>query len=194
MNNVHLYFSVDKQNLHIETVYKLVEKTINYVEAHFDLSSDWEEFELIEAVWSGGGHDIVTPMLHDSVIVPFEVLQKPGVVKVNLVGCDISEETVEKRLTTKQIPCLQVKSTALVNGENSGKPTPTDFEQFVAEVEDDAERAEEAANRAETAKEIIVGDMEFYIDEHGHLQFSWETNLPVRFYLKDGHLYLEEDY
>ena len=74
--------------------------------------------------------------------------------------------------------------------------TPSQFEQFVEVVKNDADRAyseadraTDEANRAEQAAGQS-GYMFFHIDENGHLIYERTDNVDVDFYLLNGHLYV----
>lgn len=125
-------------------------KTVSYIEAHFDLGQNWSGYDSIEAVW---WNDYVRPVrtvldTEGICIVPPEVLTKKGVVYVNLVGVISSGNTLTDRLTTHPITALTNKFNAQL-GEGATTPlTPSEYEQFVATVKADADRAETAKEDA----------------------------------------------
>lgn len=125
-------------------------KTVSYIEAHFDLGQNWSGYDSIEAVW---WNDYVRPVrtvldTEGVCIVPPEVLMRKSVVYVNLVGVIASGNTLTDRLTTHPITALTNKFNAQL-GEGTTTPlTPSEYEQFVATVKADADRAEDAKDDA----------------------------------------------
>ena len=189
-------------------------KTVSYIEAHFDLGQNWSGYDSIEAVW---WNDYVRPVrtvldTEGVCIVPPEVLMRKSVVFVNLVGVISSGNTLTDRLTTHPITALTNKFNAQL-GEGTTTPlTPSEYEQFVATVKADADRAEDAkegargyaesasasaesaeewADKAEQSAED-AGYMEFHIDDNGHLIYERTSNVDqIDFSLVNGHLILE---
>lgn len=125
-------------------------KTVSYIEAHFDLGQNWSGFDSVEAVW---WNDYVRPVrtvldTEGVCVVPPEVLMRKSVVYVNLVGVIASGNTLTDRLTTVPITALTVKFNAQL-GEGTTTPlTPSEYQQFVATVKADADRAEDAKDDA----------------------------------------------
>ena len=189
-------------------------KTVSYIEAHFDLGQNWSGYDSIEAVW---WNDYVRPVrtvldTEGVCVVPPEVLLRKSVVYVNLVGVISSGNTLTDRLTTHPITALTNKFNAQL-GEGTTTPlTPSEYEQFVASVKADADRAEaakeeargyaeDASASAESAEEWAdkaeqaasdAGYMEFHIDDNGHLIYERTSNVDqIDFELVNGHLILE---
>ena len=125
-------------------------KTVSYIEAHFDLGDNWDGYDSIEAVWWNDRTRPIRTVLDTEgiCIVPPEVLTKKGEVYVNLVGVISSGNTLTDRLTTHPITALTNKFNAQL-GEGTTTPlTPSEYEQFVASVKADADRAEDAKDSA----------------------------------------------
>lgn len=151
MNKQIITFDANEQSL-IKTggldIY--ASKTVSYIEAHFDLGQNWSGYDSVEAVW---WNDYVRPVrtvldTEGVCIVPPEVLTKKGEVYVNLVGVISSGNTLTDRLTTHPITALTNKFNAQL-GEGTTTPlTPSEYEQFVASVKADADRAETAKEGA----------------------------------------------
>ena len=125
-------------------------KTVSYIEAHFDLGQNWSGYDSIEAVW---WNDYVRPVrtvldTEGVCIVPPEVLMRKSVVYVNLVGVIASGNTLTDRLTTVPITALTVKYDAQLGAGSTTPITPSEYEQFVATVKADADRAEDAKDDA----------------------------------------------
>lgn len=125
-------------------------KTVSYIEAHFDLGQNWSGYDSVEAVW---WNDYVRPVrtvldTEGVCIVPTEVLMRKSVVFVNLVGVIAEDDVLTDRLTTHPITALTNKFNAQL-GEGTTTPlTPSEYEQFVATVKADADRAEDAKDSA----------------------------------------------
>lgn len=125
-------------------------KTVSYIEAHFDLGQNWSGYDSIEAVW---WNDYVRPVrtvldTEGICVVPTEVLLRKGAVYVNLVGVISSDNVLTDRLTTHPITAFCNKFDAKL-GEGTTTPlTPSEYEQFVASVKADADRAETAKEDA----------------------------------------------
>ena len=215
MDKQIITFSANQQHLHKTGGLDIfATKTVSYIEAHFDLGDNWDGYDSIEAVW---WNDYVRPVrtvldTEGVCIVPTEVLLRKSVVFVNLVGVIASGNTLTDRLTTHPITALTNKFNAQL-GEGTTTPlTPSEYEQFVATVKADADRAEDAKDSArgyaesasasaESAEEWAdkaeqsaedAGYMEFHIDDNGHLIYERTSNVDqIDFSLVNGHLILE---
>ena len=130
--------------------------TVSYIDAEFDLGDNWQGYDSIEAVWHMNGlEDIATTLDHDGMCeVPHEMVRQLGYVKVNLVGTTSNGNEVVERLTTFTITALAMTGEARITGGNTVPVTPSQFEQFVALVSDDASKAEASASAsAQSASE-----------------------------------------
>ena len=125
---------------------------VSYIEAHFDLGANWSGYDSVRAVWSNDNNmtTISTVLDADGVcIVPFEVLKTKGIVKVNLVGSISVSGVLTDRLTTFPCEAVKVTAKAKIEGSETQPITPSQFEQFVEAVKEDADRAEQGAESAE---------------------------------------------
>ena len=77
------------------------------------------------------------------------MLQYVGEVRVGLVGTNVSGDAVSERLTTYPILAFTVNADTQVEGSEEQLVTPTQFEQFVEAVHDDALSAAETASDSE---------------------------------------------
>ncbi|MBQ1297702.1 MAG: hypothetical protein IIY21_26930 [Clostridiales bacterium] len=123
---------------------------VSYIEAHFELGTNWSGFDSVSAVWfSDSVEKIKTIVDTDGLcIVPHELLVKKGTVRVNLVGSISSEGEVIDRLTTYPAYALMVDADAMIDGSETSPITPSQFEQFAEAVKADADRAEVAKDSA----------------------------------------------
>ena len=167
MEKTILNFKADGQKLTVDKADGFAVNTVNYIEAHFELGNNWD-FEIVRAVWTNKVVTIATQLVNGVCIVPWELLTKKYPVRVNLVGSVFDGSTLADRLTTEQIVAFTLNKDALISGNEESEITPTIFEQFVAEVKADADRAEASAARAEEAESHITR-ISFHIDENGCL-------------------------
>ena len=151
MDKQIITFSANQQHLHKTGGLDIfATKTVSYIEAHFDLGDNWDGYDSIEAVWWNDRTRPIRTVLDTEgiCIVPPEVLTKKGEVYVNLVGVISTNDTLTDRLTTHPITALTNKFNAQL-GEGTTTPlTPSEYEQFVASVKADADRAEDAKDSA----------------------------------------------
>lgn len=154
MNTSVITFQVDEQIL-IKTggVDDFASDPYSYVVAEFTLGQNWDSFDSVRAIFSTR-HTIKQAVLNHEgkCIVPWEVLTKRDEVKVNLVGSIVEDLVLTDRLTSFAITALNVTQDVPVC---AGDPpiSPSQFEEFVAIVKDDADRAEDAKTAAETAQD-----------------------------------------
>lgn len=121
-----------------EEIDEYVSDTVHYIKAEFTLGENWTEFDIVQAVWARGSQLVCTILdSNNSCMVPPEVLTETGVVWVNLVGTNVADDEVENRLTTCKAKALKVKYNANICEHESEEVTPSQFEQFIAIVEDD---------------------------------------------------------
>lgn len=164
MEKITLHFQVDKQSLTIDTVPKIVSKTINYVDARFDLSEEWQSFDIIQAIFSRNEEHVAVNVINGYCIVPSKVLDDTGLIRVNLVGSVIQDSELIARLTTAPIIALKIGKDAYVDGGEDEKITPSQFEEFVATVKNDTAAAVEAKDIAVDAKDETVSAKNIAVD------------------------------
>ena len=83
--------------------------TINYIEARFNLSDTWAGYTECFAVWYNGRTKKETPIDESGVIViPREVLEQPGTLKVNLCFNHTDSNGLTARLTSRPVEVLQL--------------------------------------------------------------------------------------
>ena len=146
-----IYFKVSGQSL-MKTggLSTYASDTVEYIQAEFTLSDEWKEYDSVRAVWQNG--DIVAPpSVLDSegkCIVPFEVLAERGRVTVNLVGSSANGIILTKRITSYIVTAFMVTVKVNIDGSDPQTITPSQFEQFVEAVKDNADRAEAGAGEA----------------------------------------------
>ena len=150
MENRTINLYANNQTLVIDKVIEIVSDTENYIYANVDLGENWQSFDSVRVIWSHGV-DVAMVLNNGRCKVPADVIADMGVVKVNLVGSNVENDVLVDRLTTEQIPAILVKQNVPIDGTDPQEITPSQFEQFVEAVKDDADRAEQSASEAETS-------------------------------------------
>ena len=155
----NVQFKVSEQSL-VKTggIFTYASDTVEYIKADFTFDDSWDSYESIKAIWQNGAVTKSSPLnSRGSCTVPSEVVTDKGTVKVNLVGTTVADDVVSKRITTFQINAFTVTAKVNVDGGSSQPITPSEYEQFVASVKADADRAEAgataSANSAQSASE-----------------------------------------
>ena len=154
MEKTIITFSANEQRL-IKTggIECYASNIVSYIEAHFDLGTNWSGYDSVRAVWSNDNNmtTISTVLDADGVcIVPFEVLKTKGIVKVNLVGSISVSDVLTDRLTTFPCEAVKVTAKAKIEGSETQPITPSQFEQFVAVVISEVEKVTGMTAQAET--------------------------------------------
>ena len=139
MDKQIITFSANEQNLvRIGGEYHYSSNKVSYIGAHFDLGANWDGFDSVRAVWFTDCINGISTVLdgEGNCTVPTEVLKKKDRVFVNLVGSIVSNGELTDRLTTYPAVALVVDSNAKVDSTETAPVTPSQFEQFVAIVQD----------------------------------------------------------
>ena len=137
MDNVTLNFTANHQSLTGSYPFKMSSNTVSYVIAVFNLGDGWnpEEYDAICAAWKTDFFKIMTILdVNGTCIVPHEVLSKRANVYVNLVGYKSIDGELKERLTTYPLKAITVDAMSIVEGTETADPTPSMFEQYIAEV------------------------------------------------------------
>ena len=153
MNKQSISFKADEQKLtKTGGIKHYASNIVAYIEATFDLGTNWNGYDSVRAVWSNDYlTDISTVLDPDGkCIVPTEVLADTGNVTVNLVGSIADGDTLTDRLTTYPCKAVIVDADAKVEGEETENITPSQFEQFVEIVHDEVEQVTGMTAEAET--------------------------------------------
>ena len=151
MDRQILNFTANEQILTCDNPIKISTNKVNYIEARFDLGQNWTGYDSVRAVWFNDFQCISTVLNSQGItFVPFEVLKRKGIVKVNLVGSISEDDVLTDRLTSYPVVAVVVDCIAQITGANTSPITPSEYEQFVASVRNDADRAEQGASDAGT--------------------------------------------
>jgi hypothetical protein len=138
---------------------KLASDTIGYVYAHFNLSGDWKDFDIVEAIWQNDQLRVAV-LLDDewNCIVPMEVLSRESEVTVHLVGSTIdtdSQKPVE-RLTTYPALALICNQKVQIDGGDEGEVSPNLFEQYIARVQSEVRQVTDMTVDAHESEAVEV--------------------------------------
>ena len=126
--------------------------TIGYIEAAFDLDTNWGGFDSVRAVWKSQYYTISAVLdAYGKCLVPAEVKYYKSKVFVNLVGSNVENNVLVDRLTTYPILAFTIDAEAEVEGTETTDITPSQFEQFVNQVEGYADAAADSADDAAAA-------------------------------------------
>ena len=150
MEESRIIIHAEMQRLILRTGFmKYASDTVNYVKAEFSLGRGWQDFDAVQAIWRTR-YETVSVLLDEEgcCMVPQEVLARKSRVQVNLVGFTADEDTLISRLTTYPIICLDVDVKAEISGNETAEITPSQFEQFVGIVTENATSASQAATNA----------------------------------------------
>lgn len=162
MDAAVIKFKASGQQLSVVSTNLFAANTVNYIRAEFELGDGWDGFDSVRAVWATDFAKIATVLDNDGAcVVPWEVLKRTGTLYVNLVGSISDGDELTDRLTTYKAKALDVNGCTNVDGDNTQPITPSQFEQFVAVVHDDAEAAADARDEAKG----YADDAEGYRDE-----------------------------
>lgn len=139
-----------KNVLKVRTIEPLTSNSVNVNQVQFTFNSAWDGLSKT-AVFRAGSVSISVILDDNSCLIPWEVLQKAGVsVEVGVYGT-LGEEIV---LPTIWAEIGMVKEGAKL-GENAQEPTPDVYQQFVASIKGDADRADAAAKDAKAAEDWV---------------------------------------
>jgi len=131
-----LYIEIEGQEISCEEIIKLASDTVAEVDCQVEISGhEWDDFDALKLVFENKRKNTKIAVLLDSencCTVPWEVLVDKGMVECNLVASDVVGSTLVERLTTYQIPVIDIAQKVNVDGSNSIAPTASEWQQFVA--------------------------------------------------------------
>lgn len=141
MNKQSITFTANEQTLEkTGGIDSYASNIVSYVEATFTLGTNWTGYDVVRAVWESAYARISTVLDSNAkCIVPAEVLRHKSKVNVNLVGSIVENDVLTDRLTTYPVHALTIDEDARVDSTETQPITPSQFEQFVDIVHDDAE-------------------------------------------------------
>ena len=87
-------------------------ETINYIYAQFDLPAAWRDFDELQAIWSTDEKQAVSGIDEGrAIVIPQELLQDPGTLRVNLSGVNYKKGKLWQRVTTYMEEALKLEHT-----------------------------------------------------------------------------------
>lgn len=127
--NVNL--SINEQNLSVTQILS-VNGTVDIIRCHFTFAG-WEDFPARLAIFQANSQRKawIASIVNDTCLIPWEALTRAGDVMVALVGTNTDGQV--QRTETKTVV---VQKATLQGGVNSIEPTPDQYAQFIAEVEE----------------------------------------------------------
>lgn len=162
MDAAVIKFKASGQQLSVVSTNLFAANTVSYIRAEFELGYNWDGWDSVRAVWATDFAKIATVLDSDGAcMIPWEVLKRTATLYVNLVGSISDGDEVTDRLTTYKVRALDVNGCTNVDGDNTQPITPSQFEQFVEVVHNDAEAAADARDEARG----YASDAEGYRDE-----------------------------
>lgn len=131
---------------------------VEIITAEFELGDEWDGYDSVRAVWQNG--EVKISSFLDSNYkckIPSEVLENKGTLEVNLVASSVDDDVLTERLTSYKVVAFQIPVKVNIDGSDPQDVTPSQFEQFVAVVKEDADRAEAGATDAEASAQSASG-------------------------------------
>ena len=136
MDAVTIKFKANGQQLTRVGSDNFAANTVSYIRSEFELGDNWDGFDSIRAVWATDFAKVATVLDGSGAcVVPWEVLNRTGTLYVNLVGSISDGDELTDRLTTYKAKALDVNGCTNIEGTETAPLTPSQFEQFVAIVE-----------------------------------------------------------
>ena len=140
MDRQILNITANEQILSVSNPIHISTNKVSYIEARFDLGTNWSGYDSVRAVWFNDFQCISTVLdANGKCLVPFEVMKRKGNIKVNLVGSISEDDVLTYRLTSYPIVAVVVDCVAQITGSETSPITPSQFEQFVDNVHDEVE-------------------------------------------------------
>ena len=138
---------------------ELSSDTIGYCYAHFDLTDEWKNFDVVRAIWQND--QLRIGILLDEnweCKVPMEVLSRETDIVVYLVGSNIDDtsQLPVQRLTTFPEIAYRCRKKVMVECDDEGEVSPSIFEQYVARVQGKIRQVTDMTVEAHESEEVEV--------------------------------------
>lgn len=178
---------VEPYTIEIEKLNQVNSGEYNIAEMHFEFSEEYEGLTK-EAIFSTCEETYKTPILNDTCIIPYEVLQEPGNVLLGVFGY----ESVDDELQLRYSPTpkyFNVVQGSYKEGNDPSLPAPTEWEhvlelinQAITETNNlniAVEKTEHTTTITLTKKDGTTQTVQ--IDDGKSLEFNWQgTSLGIR--------------
>ena len=174
MTNHTIIFKAKKQDLRVVNGFaRFASDTINYIYARFELDDEWQEFDVVKAVWQNDECKVSQLITNNTdAAVPIEMLSRRSLVTVNLVGYTVEDEELTERLTTYPTKALIVDKTAIVEADESVGVSPSLFDQYIEIVATEVGRVTDMTVSAHSSDTATVDKSEDSETGVVHLSFG----------------------
>ena len=128
--------------------------TINYFRCYVDFSSDWDKYTSRSIYFKNMSSDVCRAGVFDHdgyCFIPWEVLANTGVIIASAVGIIMDGNNISERLTTFPVTLFVQVEEGQITVQPNEDPSPTQYEQFIANVQSYAESALTAKFDAENS-------------------------------------------
>lgn len=128
--------------------------TINYFRCYVDFSSDWDKYTSRSIYFKNMSSDVCRAGVFDHdgyCFIPWEVLANTGVIIASAVGIIMDGDDISERLTTFPVTLFVQVEEGQITVQPNEDPSPTQYEQFIANVQSYAESALTAKFDAENS-------------------------------------------
>ena len=128
--------------------------TINYFRCYVDFSSDWDKYTSRSIYFKNMSSDVCKAGVFDHdgyCFIPWEVLANTGVIIASAVGIVMAGDDISERLTTFPVTLFVQVEEGQITVQPNEDPSPTQYEQFIANVQSYAESALTAKFDAENS-------------------------------------------
>lgn len=128
--------------------------TINYFRCYVDFSSDWDKYTSRSIYFKNMSSDVCKAGVFDHdgyCFIPWEVLANTGVIIASAVGIVMDGDAISERLTTFPVTLFVQVEEGQITVQPNEDPSPTQYEQFIANVQSYAESALAAKFDAENS-------------------------------------------
>lgn len=177
METITIIFKAVQQALvRTSELEKLASDTIGYVLAHFNLSEEWQDFDIVEAIWQNDQLRVAVLLDNEGdCVVPMEVLSRESEVTVHLVGSQVDYATQKPlvRLTTYPTLAIVCDRKVQIEGGDEGEVSPNLFEQYIARVQGEVRQVTDMNVFAHESEDVEVIKT---VDEVVNLDFGIPVN------------------
>ena len=152
--DIKVGLTVNGQWIKADTI-MLVSSSVNIYHCSFDFSKEWEPYTKTAVFCLNSGEPIETPVDNNNeCVIPWECLENEGALFIGVYGVTTQDDGEMERYPTVWTKEIRVAK-GVPTGTNTNDPTPSQYEQFVMEVQDAAQQAQEAAEQAQEAASSI---------------------------------------
>lgn len=138
--------------------------TVRYLRIEVEPDTTWLSFDAVDAIFENDAKRVPMAMLNDEGVlscnVPDDMAARASSVLVNLVGRNMSGNTLVERLTTYQAHAFNIDANANVAGRAETKVTASMYDQFIGNVETKVKKIEDltvSAHESDTPEVIKTG-------------------------------------